>query len=291
MSENKKHMTDNAFANLNDWSAMEATGPDSGKFLQAFCTNDVLKLTDGQSCEAMFTDVKAHVVAYGWVMRVDAQKYRVLLGSSRIDELISHLDRYLIREKVELSQAEGDGVLIGRQLGSVLARDQLFDVPAFGPDCQAWLGSQLDRTAELQPLFAADRVLLEHDAFESIRIHQGVPLDGIDVDQRNLPQEVDRNERAISFTKGCYLGQEPVARIDSLGRVNWLLRGLVIEDVVPAPGAELISQEKVVGRVTSVVKTDRGATAMGYVRRTHADEGTELAIEESNATVHLFPIE
>lgn len=255
------------------WSAVEAIGPDAGKFLQAFCTNDVLKLDDGESCEAMFTDVKAHVVAYGWVGRRTDEHFTVLLGSGRAPTLAEHLDRYLIREKVELSVLDLPEVTIASQAEGIA-------VEAFGPTARAnW------------PAVAAANggSRLTPDQFMRLRIRLGIPLDGVDVDERNLPQEVDRNAQAISFTKGCYLGQEPVARIDALGRVNWLLRVLEIEGPPPEPGAELTLDGKTVGRVTSSVATDGGSLGLGYLRREQANVEVRLELADGSAGVRTTP--
>jgi folate-binding protein YgfZ len=261
---------DDAHARVEGWSAIEAVGPDAGKFLQNLCTNDVLKLADGQSCEAMFLDVKAHVQAYSWVSRTGAERYVVLLSSGHCDRLQAHLDRYLIREKVDLKLVPPGVWTIGRGVTSALT----VRVESLGDGVVAALDAE----------DAAGR-LMSPDGFEQIRIALRVPLDGVDVDDRNLPQEVDRNTRAISFKKGCYLGQEPVARIDALGRVNWLLRCVQIEGPAPLPGVELTLGEKPVGRVTSIVATESGSLALAYVRREHSNPGSELRVDGMRATI------
>ncbi|QDT68921.1 putative global regulator [Planctomycetes bacterium MalM25] len=262
---------DDGFALVNDWSAVEATGPDAGKFLQSFCTNDVLKLADGESCEAMFTDVKAHVVAYGWVARLAETSYTVVLGSPRAEGLHAHLDRYLIREQVELTVKTLPQVRIAKQAEGV-------PLEAFGAGVRA---SWQDHAS------AVGGSRLTPEAFEEFRFSLRVPLDGRDVDERNLPQEIDRNEQAISFTKGCYLGQEPVARIDALGRVNWLLRTIEIDGPPPERDTPLMLGEKPAGRVTSSIATETGSLALAYVRREQAEAGTELAV--SGDRVRVLP--
>ena len=261
---------DYAYARVEGWSAIEAVGPDAGKFLQNLCTNDVLKLADGQSCEAMFLDVKAHVQAYSWVSRTNAERYVVLLSSSHCDRLQSHLDRYLIREKVELKIVPPGVWTIGCGVTSALT----VRVESLGVDVVAALEAD-----------AAPGRLMSPEEFEQTRIVLRVPLDGVDVDDRNLPQEIDRNDRAISFTKGCYLGQEPVARIDALGRVNWLLRCLRLEGDAPLPGVELTCGEKPVGRITSSAAADGGAVALAYLRREHCSLGDELRLGDDVARV------
>ena len=261
---------DDAYARVEGWSAIEAVGPDAGKFLQNLCTGDVLKLADGQSCEAMFLDVKAHIHAYGWVSRTGAERYVVLLSSAHSDRLQTHLDRYLIREKVELKLVPPGVWTISRDVASALT----VRVEAFGEGVVAALDADTPSGR-----------LMSHEEFEQTRIALRVPLDGVDVDDRNLPQEVDRNSYAISFTKGCYLGQEPVARIDALGRVNWLLRCVRIEGAAPLPGLELTLDEKPVGRVTSSVSIEGGALALAYVRREHSGAGSELRVDGLRAVI------
>lgn len=266
---------EDAYAVVEGWSAVEAAGPDAGKFLQNFCTNDVLKLVEGRSCEAMFTDVKAHVIAYAWVSRIGPERFVLLLASERAETLRAHLDRYLLREDAELKLIPPGAWKISNR------RTDDWNVPvaAFGEGCVA---SVLREPPD-------DRRLLPAEEFEALRIRLGVPRDGVDVDDRNLPQEVDRNEAAISFTKGCYLGQEPVARIDALGRVNWLLRGLTIDGPAPAAGSELTSQGKAVGRITSATATAGGAIALAYLRRGHTAGGTELLCGGVTASVRELP--
>lgn len=261
---------DNAYALVEGWSAIEAVGRDAGRFLQNLCTNDVLKLADGQSCEAMFLDVKAHIHAYGWVSRTDAERYVVLLSSSHSDRLQSHLDRYLIREKVDLKLVPPGVWTIGCGVSSAL----MVRVESFGEGVVAALDAE-----------SMGGRLIAPEEFEQTRIALRVPLDGIDVDDRNLPQEVDRNVQAISFKKGCYLGQEPVARIDALGRVNWQLRCVRIDGAAPLPGVEVTLDEKPVGRVTSSVATEGGAIALAYVRREHSSPGSELRVDGLRAVI------
>jgi folate-binding protein YgfZ len=125
-------------------------------------------------------------------------------------------------------------------------------------------------------------------AIDAFRIEAGMPLYGRDITIENLPQEVNRNAQAISFTKGCYLGQETVARIDALGHVNRLLVGVRIAGKqVPSDGAELTIDGKAVGHVTSAAFSPRlgKAVALAYVRTTSAKPGTRLQSAAGEAEV------
>lgn len=273
-------------ARVDDWSLVRATGTDAAKFLQGFCTNEVERLRVGESCEAFFTDVKARILAYGWIINHE-KVLDVLLSSPRAEKLLEHLDRYLIREQVELSVVEVSCFISDVGSGSLGS-----DVSDGGA---AKIGESMEvrysfgGASKLTDISQGQRVL-EQDQWDWLRISSGLPLDGVDVDERNLPQEVDRNAMAISFTKGCYLGQEPVARIDALGRVNWLLRGLQIESAEkPKPEEDVFADDKQVGRVTSAAVKDGCVRALAYLRREHAEEGAEVTVSGRPAVVRCLP--
>jgi folate-binding protein YgfZ len=118
--------------------------------------------------------------------------------------------------------------------------------------------------------------------FDALRIEAGTPVFGKDVTEKNLPQEFARDDRAISFVKGCYLGQETVARIDALGHVNQVLKGLEIEpgNECPEPGTGLEVEGKRVGVITSAaVSPSRGRPiALGMIRVGQATTGTTLRL-------------
>ena len=125
------------------------------------------------------------------------------------------------------------------------------------------------------------------------RLEFGTPLYGQDITEKNLPQELARNDRAISFTKGCYLGQETVARIDALGHVNRTFCGFRFDgQAIPESGLELSADDKVVGHVTSAAFSPRlnSPLALGFVRRERNDPGVTLNSALGNATVVAIPL-
>jgi tRNA-modifying protein YgfZ len=286
-----------AYAVLNGWSVLSVQGTDAGKFLQSFCTNDVLKRAVGESCEAFFTNAKAHVVAYGEVHR-GAERWLVLLSSPTAHELAGALDRYIIREDVQLA-APGEEmtlVLTPREATNSLddALGEQLPLVSWGAEWGV-IVSQTRGVSILQSqLQAAGLTRASWEAVNALRIELGAPLDRIDVDESNLPQEVNRNSQAISFTKGCYLGQEPVARIDALGHVNRTLVGVKFSDEgIPSRGAELSRDGKVVGQVTSACWSPRlqSPLALAYVRRGSNDVGSLLESPLGAAEVVELPIE
>lgn len=151
-----------------------------------------------------------------------------------------------------------------------------------GPPRYVTIGLGVDRleSAGAEPVDASH--------FEALRIERGEPLVGRDVDDSTIPQEMGPVDHAVSFTKGCYLGQELVARIDSRGHVNRHLRGVVLDrGVLPPRGAELVAADKVVGTLTSVSHSPRLGVGVGMalVRREVAPGDTVTVTWDGGATV------
>jgi tRNA-modifying protein YgfZ len=126
-------------------------------------------------------------------------------------------------------------------------------------------------------------IVVDSETFEVLRIAGGTPVFGKDISEKNLPQEIGRDERAISFVKGCYLGQETVARIDALGHVNQILKGLRFPagSACPPAGSVLLHEGKPVGAVTSSVFSPvrNAPVALAFVRTNCARAGTVLDVK------------
>ena len=133
-------------------------------------------------------------------------------------------------------------------------------------------------------------------AVEAARIENGIPRFGADIDETNIPLESGIESRAISYTKGCYIGQEVINRVHSFGHVNRELRGLRLADdlkTLPARGDKLFFNGKEVGQITSALKSPLfGNIALGYVRREANQIGVELILKmaiESTARIEELP--
>lgn len=267
---------------VSDRTKLELRGVDRVKFLNSFCTNDVKRLQPGESCEAFVCNVKGHVLAHINVLcRDDALWIDTVAGQG--EKLSAHLDRYLIREDVQIADRTTD-------FDAVLAFDNQAEGSfrlRFGEIAGSllWLAKGESLTSDL--------AYGSRETLEILRIEQGYPWFGVDISEENLPQEVDRNQHAISFTKGCYLGQETVARIDALGHVNKTLSGLAFSgEDVPIAGSELRADDKSVGHVTSACWSPKANAplALGYVRRGYQTPGTKLASPVGEATVVALPV-
>jgi tRNA-modifying protein YgfZ len=303
-------------ADLSDRTLVELTGADRAKFLHNLCSNDILRLTPGGGCEAFLLNVKGKVAAHLFVYcSLDS----LILDSSpgQGEKIIAHLDRYIIRENVDLHDRTpkvGQLLVDGPQAAALLEELGAAALPELLSHAAATLGgkaalvrrsgltgadaftvvcSREHKESLAQTLMDAGAAWRPAAAVEAARIEAGVPLYGVDITEDNLPQEVDRNDRAISFTKGCYLGQETVARIDALGHVNRTLVGLRFAPLAaPAPGKEIKSTDTIVGRVTSVAYSHRWgcAVGLGYVRQGHNVAGTRLTSSDCGVEVVPLPM-
>ena len=295
---------------------VELTGADRAKFLHSFSTADIQNLLPPAGCEAFLTTAQGKILGHVVVL---ADRDTILLETvaDQGAAIVKHLDRYLIREKVTIRERTSDlaeWFLVGPQTPGVLEKlggaapgrtwtggeatiagqtVALWRVDLVGPVGFLIVGSRSASAAIGEALIATGATPVVPAAFEAARIEAGFPLYGVDISERNLPQEVGRDERTISFKKGCYLGQETVARIDALGHVNWLLRGLRFDgQEMPPAGQELFAAGVVVGHVTSVAFSPSAgaAVALAYLRRGHDAPGTRLDWPGGTAEVVALPI-
>lgn len=289
---------------LTDSSSITLTGNDRQKFLHNFCTNDIKRLQPGESCETFFLNVKGKVLGHG-VVSCRKNELVVLGEPGQAETLTTHLDRYLIREDVQLrdTTVERSYILVAGDIGAKAILEQVSDavgriLAAFQAE---WLGSEVECVLETATSDREEVVvkLMElggvaaSEAFEAVRIEAGLPLFGIDFGAENLPQEVGRDRQAISFTKGCYLGQETVARIDALGHVNQRIVGVRFwGTAVPIVGAELAQNSGLAGRVTSAVFSPKlnAPLALAMVRNERSSAGTRLDSSVGECEVVALPL-
>jgi len=297
------------FVDLSPRSVLRITGEECPEFLNNFCTNDIRRLEPGTGCEAFVTSVQGKTLAFLGVYR-EADQITLETDGNGNKVLSEHLDKYMLSDDVELidvSVQVGEFLVAGAEAEQRLSEHLEGDPPAttyaHRPGELTGLPVVVRRvpwtpTAWLLEVAAGQRSELadalagigatpcDFDAWNPLRIENGWPEYGIDITDANLPQEVDRDATAISFVKGCYLGQETVARIDALGHVNKILRGLKFTgDTVPTSGTVLEGAGKEAARVTSSCwspKLER-PIALAYVRRGQEKPGTVIESAEFGA--------
>lgn len=296
-------MNSPAFYPLDRISVVDVTGTDAAIIVNNLTTNEVTPLKVGEGRETFVTDVRGKAIGHLFLYRVGSGKsdlIRLIGPAGQSKQIVEHVDRYTIREDAAgiIRDNEFCGIVLCSSaaeliLGCQMEGCQTGDSTIVQSTCQigevdvtayqtTWLGkgtaivlvpaeeeATVSRT--LQDLEISKGTM---DDFHSRRVEVGFPWYGIDIDQSNLPQELDRDAEAISFTKGCYLGQETIARLDALGQVQRKLVRWSIQGAIPNCGETLSDHEKVVGRLTSIASLPSGETiALGFARRTHFEPG------------------
>ncbi len=231
---------------------LRASGRDAVTYLQSMVTNDVEALAPGAGTYALLLTPKARVIADLEVFRI-GDDLVLACPPETVDDVLGTLLRARFRKQVAIEPA-GHALVWGDADGAL---------------------------AQLETPIGTERLLASApngggaasgDAFEVARIEAGIPRYGREFDGDSMPAEAGLVERAISFTKGCYPGQEPVARLHYRGRANRGLRGLRFAAPAPAPGTRVTVAGADVGRVTSVADSERfGPIGLAILRREVTD--------------------
>ncbi len=301
---------------------VQVTGSDAARWLDGMVSNDVTVIgpeRDRNGCYATLLTVKGRVIADLHVLaREDG--FWMETAAFAVSEACERLERFIVADDVTLSDrsddflrisVEGPGAtpalagLSGAALeevarecwtsGTIAGQELVMARFGFsGEDAWQLFASRDGEPALCAALADAGLPRRGTEALEVLRIEAGVPRLGPELDEEVFPDEA-RLDAAISRTKGCYTGQEIVARLYSRGAVNHLLVGLRFEGRPPARDAALFAGEKRSGEVTSACLSPfAGPIALGYVRREHAEPGTELRCEDPDgaldATVTPLPV-
>ena len=277
-------------------------GPDAAEYLQGQLTNDVEALEPGDGQYAALLDRKGHMQADMRVLRPAAEEILVDTEALARDAVLRHLTMYSIGREVEVADLSDERAvlsLIGPRsveiAGTAALPDYSCEETAIGGvDCLA-AGTQdgidlivasADRERLREALLEAGAVAVSLAAVEILRIEHGTPRFGAEMGSETMPAEAGIVEDAVSFTKGCYIGQETVARLHYKGRPNRHLRGLRLS-AATEPGAALRLGEKEVGRLGSAgVSPAFGPIGLAILRR-EAEPGAELAVGEDGVTAEV----
>jgi len=302
-------------------------GADRARYLHGQVTNDVKKLRAGEGCYAAITTAKGKMESD---LNVFALADELLLDfePGLTEKISQRLEKFIVADDVQIVDAVPHYGLLsvqGPKAEAVVRALELFvEIPALP------LGSVKISNATLGDIYLANDARLGDagfdlfvpnnslgavadkliaaakqmngsaagwQAFETARIEAGVPRFGADMDETNIPLECGIEARAVTYNKGCYIGQEVINRIHSVGHVNRELRGLRLADdleTLPQRGDKLFHTDKEVGYVTSAVKSPQfGNIALGYVRREANQIGSDLKLRtaagESAATIMPLP--
>ena len=276
-----------------DRYAIEVAGAEAGEYLQGQLTNDVESLAPGEGCYAALLDRKGHMQGDMRVLRLD-DAFAIGTEAIAAPAVLRHLSMYKIGRDVEVFDRSSELTVVsvigpaafelalGGPLGPEHAhRQHQLD----GVSCMAVatdLGVDLvlsrgDVDRVLQALESAGVEPVSEAAAEILRVEAGRPRFGREMTTATIPQEAGINDRAVSFTKGCYIGQETVARLHYKGKPNRFLRGLRLSGP-PAAGDPIRLGERELGTIgTPVLSPRHGPIALAIVRR-EAEPGATVAV-------------
>lgn len=299
------------FAASGPYAAVRITGPDAADFLDGQLPVDVRALEPGAGAYTASLDAKGRITQDLVLLSLGDDAYCAVLRRELAAPFAEKLERYHIRERVEIAVTEGDPLVFeihGPAAPAVLARAsggrkaptdpyrhasldigertvRFVSHPWTGDPGGHLLVAAADRDAVEAAVLQAGEAdgigVLDGDALEILRIEGGTPRYGVDMDERTLLLELDR-EAMVSHTKGCYLGQETVARIHSRGKVQRVLTGLVIEgDAVPPAGSLILADETPVGETRSAVHSPslKRVVALAMLRRQASEPGTVVHVD------------
>jgi folate-binding protein YgfZ len=296
-------------------------GGDRVRWMNGMVTNNIRDLATGHGVYAFLLNPQGRILGDMFVFNL-GETLVVETDRSQLEKILATFDHYIIMDDVEVTNISEEWTALG--LTGPASRTVLnaagIAVPELQPlqthiaqcqcDCgciecsvvrgederlesyEMWLAPK-DVLKTWHALLAAGATPAGSEALERLRIAGGVPLYGVDIRERDLPQETEQ-ARALNFNKGCYVGQEIVERIRSRGNVHRKFSGFLIEGVGNVvAGDKIISEEKEVGEITSagVVPTASGerSAALGYIRREVGTPGREVTIGAVKAVVTQLP--
>jgi len=312
-----------AFLDRSDRGRVLVSGADRASYLQGLFTNDIAGLKQGQGCYTAYLTAQGRMIADLHAYETGDVILLTMSGDVK-DTVLAKLDQFIFAEDVQLgdvtatfAQVAVVGPDAARTLGHVIGgvTDSALLAMADHANIRAdWQGAPAiitrindtgargydvfvetaQASAFTNALVVAGVVGLDAETADAIRIESGMPLFHRDMDEETIPLEAGIETRAISFTKGCYVGQEVIIRVlhRGHGRVARKLVGLTIEgDVPPASGTSIRTSDREVGRVTSSTFSPalQRPIALGYVHRDFVEPGTIVSVDDSSAEVVKLP--
>jgi folate-binding protein YgfZ len=306
-----------------DRGRLTISGPDRASYLQGLLTNDVIALKAGQGCYAAYLTPQGRMITDLFLYEL-GDLMLVTLPRITKDTVLARLNQFIFSEDVSIGDVTDTfaqiaiiGPEAAERLGGILdgaSREMLAALPEHGnarvgfashpaivarvtdagePGFDVYV-ERTHATALTSRLATAGTPALDDDTAEAIRIEAGVPRFGHDMDEDTIPLEAGIESRAISFTKGCYVGQEVIIRVlhRGHGRVARKLTGLALDgSVVPPPGATVRVDDREAGHVTSAAVSPalEKPIALAYLHRDFLDAGTEVSVDGARAVVTPLP--
>lgn len=277
------------------WGVVEVRGADRVAFLHNLLTQDIKTLASGAGCEAALVTPAAKLLA-DMVVFADADAHWLLALRRRVDTILKTLERYLITEDVALQDRTTTHAIVALQ--GPASQEMVKELPGRSARVVAYsiTGSPgllilmpADQSATLQADLVSRGVpRVGPEALNVLRLEAGIPWYGVDMDESNLLPETGLEARAVSQTKGCYVGQEVMARLAAHGSVSRKLMGLVCEgNDVPAAKDPILKDAERVGEITSACFSPalKRPIALGYVKRPCYEVGNRVLVQQAGREI------
>ena len=284
-------------------------GSDAVDFLDNLLSQSISSIGVGRGARSLLLSPQGKMRATLWVLK-DADRIGLVTDAGRGEVVIGDLTRFRIRVDVSLTLEDRPVVDVWGPGAAAALETAGVNPPGLGEwiDTDGLMVASVPFTRSALPRFVVAGVPIDdleraglpvsgRDAAVAVRIEAGEPVMGIDIDERTIPQEADVVADAVDFEKGCYLGQELLARIDSRGRVNRHLRGLVIDStVVPPVGSKVFSADRALGELSSVGEShELGAPVALALLRREAEPDHQVSIRwdggSASARVVTLPLD
>lgn len=286
------------FSLLTDWSLIEVAGADAEPFLQSRVTSDVKALTQGTGQESALLDRKAHLIAY-FSLYLIGDKYWIICTSDQVSTIVKELETYLFSEKVSFTDITADKIIWAAQgayARSLVPEADSHSVTTIAKSITGELGYFLifDKTEKgiqeklEQQASSLGLVQLPAEAIELARLEAGLPKIGVDVGSENILPETTLDAGCVSYTKGCYLGQEVIARVKAQGAPRRGLMGLILPgvDAEFSIGSQVLLDKKPIAQIKSNAfsPTLNATIALILIDREHRVPDIEIAVSIEDKT-------
>lgn len=270
--------------------ALEIRGEDRARFLHGYVTSDIKGLEIGRSCYTFFPTPQGKVRCDAIVLALEDRLW-IDLPPGFGESIAAHLAKYVIADRVEIGEPqtmERRAIFGGEDLPPFAARTAA-DPRRGNPAVNVWVSPE--QTSDLETWLAGRPLpFLTQHLLTTARVEAGIASFGIDFDDTRFPQETGAEADAVSYTKGCYLGQEVIARLHYRGQAQNVLRGLRFEGSTPEPGTALLHDGREAGRATSVADSPRlGAIGLAILHRRAEPASTVELSGGGQATVVELP--
>ena len=303
---------------LGSRARIRLTGGDRDRWLNGMVTNNIRDLAQGHGVYAFLLNPQGHILADLHAYNM-GEEILVDTDPSQLNKILATFDHYIIMDDVEVTNLYGQVAAVGlagpeslkvlQAAGFAIGEPHPLQVAGVDwngikaqiiagnheqyPSVEIWVSAEKASDVSTALVQVGAKPVGE-EALEIYRIALGVPRYGQDIRERDLPQETEQ-QRALNFSKGCYVGQEIVERIRSRGNVHRKFTGFQVEGAPPAPGTKIQVQDKDVGEITSAAMIpaasgDR-AVALGYIRREASGAGKEVRVGGFVARVAELPFQ